>query len=74
MEMQKRSKKVQSQFLHSNSASFFGNNSRHGDGGGTDQLLQNAMFGKHGDKDVFGSDFMKLKDGSSILWSSKKEK
>ena len=38
---------------HDISASFFENNSIHGDGGGTDQLVQNEMCGKNVDKAVF---------------------
>ena len=46
---------------HASSASFFENNSRHGDGGSTDQLVQNGIFGINVDKAVVGSDLAKLK-------------
>ena len=41
---------------HDISALFFENNSRHGDGGGTDQLVKNAILGKKVNKAVFGND------------------
>ena len=63
-------------FTHASSASFFENNSRHGDGCGTDQLVQNAIFGNNINKTVFGSDSLKLKQETRASRSkalSKKE-
>ena len=54
---------------HDISASFFENNSRHGDGGGTDQLVQNAILGKNVDKAVFGNDSAKLKQETRTVRS-----
>ena len=54
---------------HDISASFFENNSRLGDGGGTDQLVQNAIFGKNVDKTVFGNDSTKLKQETRTVSS-----
>ena len=46
---------------HDNSASFFENKSGHGDGGSTDQLVQNALLGKTVNKAIFGNDSVKFK-------------
>ena len=54
---------------HASSASFFENNSSHGDGHGTDQKIQNANFGKNVDKAVFGSDLAKSKQETRIIRS-----
>ena len=52
---------------HDSSASFFENNSRHGDGSGADILVQNAIFSKNVDKAVFGSHLMKMKQETRSL-------
>ena len=44
---------------HTSKVSFLENNSRHGDGGGTDQLVQNVILGKNVDKAAFGDDLVK---------------
>ena len=46
---------------HACCRSFFQNNSRHGDGGGADRLIQNAIVGKNVEKAVFSRDQMKMK-------------
>ena len=47
---------------HPRSASFFENESKHGDEGGADRLVQNAILGKNFDTAVFGHDENKAED------------
>ena len=54
---------------HASSASLFENNSRYGDGGGTDQTVQKAIFGKKIEKAVFGSYLTKLKQETRSITS-----
>ena len=61
---------------HASSASFFENNSRHGDGGSADRLVQNSMLGKNVDTAIFGSDLAKSKQENRSIRNralSKKE-
>ena len=55
--------------LHTSSAWFFENSSRHGDGDSAVRLVQNAILGKNVDKAVFGSDLMKLKQETRSISS-----
>ena len=52
---------------HNINASFFENHSKHGDGGGTDQLVQNASLGKNANKAAFRNDSAKLKQDMRLV-------
>ena len=51
------------------SASFFKNNSRHGDGGSIDPLVQNGILGKNVGTAVFGNDSAKTRTVRSRMLS-----
>ena len=52
---------------HASSASFFENNSRHGNKGSAHRLAQNAIFGRNVHKALFGSDLVKLKQETGSI-------
>ena len=55
--------------IHASSASLFENNSRRGEGGGADQLVQNAILGKNNNKAAFGNCSMQLKQETRTVRS-----
>ena len=55
---------------HARSESFFENNLKHRDGGGTDKLIQNAVPGKNVDRAIFVHDFVKIKQETRSIRSS----
>ena len=71
---ERRKKQFDLSSSHDISTLFFEKNSRHGEGGGTDQLVQNAILGKNADKAVFRKDSAKLKQEMRTVRSKTKSK
>ena len=70
----KQTKQCDLSSSHAISTSLFDNNSRHADGSGTDQLIQNAILGKNGDKAVLRNDLLKLKQEARTVRNRKLSK